>query len=107
MRRSCRDIIFGSSIAALLLVSATASWAQAQFPYEREMLLDVRPLAGSRRVPMLEFLSDGRVTVDLWCRSGTGQAEVREHSITLMPGTMNEGSCTPEQRERDEALAAA
>jgi hypothetical protein len=51
--------------------------AQAGFPFEHEMLLDVRPLPRSRRVPILEIFADGRAQIDLWCRSGPAWSRSR------------------------------
>ena len=96
-------------VAAIAMVLATAigTWAQLQFPFESEMLLDVRPLPGSKRVPILEILSNGRATIDLWCMSGEGRVEVAGEGIRLALGRMQEQSCTPERRARDEELAVA
>lgn len=93
--------------ALVLLAPVTAALSQAQFPFEREMLLDVRPLPGSKRVPMLEALADGRVTIDLWCRSGEARAEVEGDAIRFTLGPMREEGCTPERLQRDEDMAAA
>src|SRR5437870_1043993 len=71
------------------------------------MLLDVRPLPGSRRVPMLEIGADGRAQIDLWCRSGPGQVEVTGETIKFTLGPMREESCTPERSQRDDELATA
>jgi hypothetical protein len=92
---------------AIALAYLPTAWAGAEFPFESEMLLDVRPLPGSKRVPILEILSNGRATIDLWCTSGEGRAEVAGDGIRLMLGRMQEQSCTPERRARDEELAAA
>jgi len=59
--------------AAIVLFAATPARAQS-FPYDQEMLLETKPLPGSRRVPMMEIHPDGRASVDLWCHSA--QAEV-------------------------------
>jgi hypothetical protein len=92
---------------AMVLAAATGTWAQFQFPFESEMLLDVRPLPGSKRVPILEILSNGRAAIDLWCMSGEGRVEVAGEGIRLVLGRMLEQSCTPERRARDEELAVA
>src|SRR4051812_13208255 len=57
-------IVFG-----LVLVHISPAFAD-EFPYERELLMDVKPLPGSKRVPILEVLPDGRAIIDLWCKSG-------------------------------------
>jgi META domain len=96
-------------LAALVMLtgSSLCAWADAQFPFESEMLLDAQPLPGSKRVPILEILGDGHAMIDLWCLSGEGQAEVAGDAIRFVLGPMREQSCTPERRARDEDLAAA
>jgi heat shock protein HslJ len=91
--------------AAAILLSATAS--AAEFPFERELLLEAKPLPGSKRVPMLEITRDGRAVIDLWCRSGEGRVKIENDMIEFTLGTMREEGCTPERTQRDEALAAA
>jgi hypothetical protein len=99
---------FGILTAALAMVLATHAPAlAADFPYDQEMLLDAKPLAGSKRVPILEIGSDGRAQVDLWCRSGPAQVVVSGAAITFTLGPLREQGCTPERTARDEELAAA
>jgi heat shock protein HslJ len=93
--------------ALALMGSITAALSQTQFPFEREMLLDVKPLPGSKRVPILEVMADGRATVDLWCRSGEGRAEVAGDTVRFALGPMREDGCTPERLQRDEDIAVA
>src|SRR5919206_154169 len=88
-----------------MVLAATA--AAAEFPFERELLLEAKPLPGSKRVPMLEITRDGRAIVDLWCRSGEGRVKLEDDMIELTLGPMREGGCTPERTQRDEALVAA
>jgi heat shock protein HslJ len=91
--------------AAAILLSATAS--AAEFPFERELLLEAKPLPGSKRVPMLEVTRDGRAIIDLWCRSGEARVKIEDDRIEFTLGAMREEGCTPERTQRDEALAAA
>jgi heat shock protein HslJ len=88
-----------------MMLAATA--AAAEFPFERELLLDAKPLPGGKRVPMLEILREGRAMIDLWCRSGDGRVEVSGETIKITIEAMRAETCTPERMERDEALAAA
>ena len=102
----------GQSVLKLLVVGAVtvatqvAGIGQAGFPLDREMLLEARPLPGSRRVPILEIGVDGRAQVDLWCRSGTAQVEVAGANIRFTLGPLRDQACTPERVQRDEAMAA-
>src|SRR5262249_40108779 len=97
----------GSCLLLALLALMPAALAQDKFPFEQELLLDVKPLPGSKRDPMLEILPDGRAIIDLWCKSGNGRAEVAGQPITFTPGPMREEGCTPERSQRDEDLAPA
>jgi hypothetical protein len=91
--------------AVVMMLAATA--AAAEFPFERELLLEAKPLPGSKRVPMLEITREGRALIDLWCKSGDGRVEVAGDTIKITIEAMKLESCTPERAERDEALAAA
>ena len=107
MRLSRSDVawlrLFGATAAILLSATALA----AEFPFERELLLEAKPLPGSKRVPMLEITRDGRAIIDLWCRSGEGRVKIEDDMIEFTLGAMREEGCTPERMQRDEALAAA
>jgi heat shock protein HslJ len=92
-----------AGVAAMLAATAAA----AEFPFERELLLEAKPLPGSKRVPMLEVLREGRALIDLWCKSGDGRVEISGDTIKITIEAMKLESCTPERMERDEALAAA
>jgi len=100
----CNGLRCLAGAAAMLWAVAALA---AEFPYEREMLLEAKPLPGSKRVPILEVLRDGRAIVDLWCRSGEGRVEVAGDAIKFTLGAMREEGCTPERVQRDEAMAAA
>ena len=95
------------SAAAATLLAAVAAFAQAAFPFDRELLLDARPLPGSRRIPILEIGADGRAQIDLWCRSGAGQVVLSGTTIKITLGPLREEACTPERARRDEEMAAA
>jgi hypothetical protein len=107
--RSMRVWLGAFAVAVLMASSflATSVWAQAEFPFEQEMALDEKPMAGSKRVPMLEILPDGRAMIDLWCKSGDGAVEVKGDVIKVTLGTMRDEGCTPERLQRDEELATA
>ncbi len=99
---------FGILTATMAMVLAAHVPAlAAEFPYDQEMLLDAKPLPGSKRVPILEIGADGRAQVDLWCRSGLAQVEVSGEAITFTLGLLREEGCTPERSERDDTMVAA
>ena len=54
-------------LAVFLLLGMSNLPVSAQnFPFDQEMLLEARPLPGSRRVPMMEVHPGGKASVDLW-----------------------------------------
>jgi hypothetical protein len=89
------------------LIAAATTALAAEFPFERELLLEAKPLPGSKRVPMLEITRDGRAIVDLWCRSGEARVKIEHDMIEFTLGAMREEGCTPERTQRDEAMTAA
>jgi hypothetical protein len=96
-----------TAVVAMLLATAPLLALAAEFPFDHEMLLDVKPLPGSKRVHMLEIAAKGRAQVDLWCKSGAAQVEVMGTTISFMLGPLREDTCTPERAERDQAMIAA
>jgi heat shock protein HslJ len=99
-------ILTAAMVMAIVLAAHSPGLA-ADFPYDREMLLDAKPLPGSKRVPILEIGSDGRAQIDLWCRSGPAQVAVSGEAITFTLGPLREQGCTPERTARDEEMIAA
>ena len=102
-RASCRVAL----ACAMALGAATSLGAQSAFPYDRDLVLDARPMRGSKRVPVLAIGADGRAQIDLWCKRGQGQATIAGDTITIAIGTMNDEPCTPERAQADETILAA
>lgn len=80
------------------------SLAQNEFPFDHELLFDTKPMRNSKRVPTLEVTADGQATIDLWCKSGSGQVVVAAQTITIIPGPMSEQPCAPERAQGDEDM---
>jgi len=91
--------------AAAMLLAAVASANAQGFPYDQEMLLEVKPLPGSRRVPMMEVHSDGRATVDMWCHSAAAQITITGSEVKFEFVSANPENCTPERIELDQKMA--
>ena len=90
---------------ALLLALLSASAAQAQeFPYDRDLVLDARPMRGGKRVPVIAVDASGQAQIDLWCRRGQGQAVIAGDTITIIVRTMSDEGCTPERAQADDQL---
>jgi hypothetical protein len=87
------------------LVPAVAN--EGAFPFGREMILDTAPMPGSKRVPILEIDENGAASIDLWCASMHGQANVSDDTISIVPGPMQPAQCAPDRQTGDENLMAA
>ena len=99
-----------SCVLALVLLaigSASLLQAQAEFPYDRDLVLDARPMRGGKRVPVLAIEPGGLAQIDLWCKRGQGQAVIAGDTITIVVGAMNAEPCSPERAQADEELIAA
>jgi hypothetical protein len=95
-------------VAALLLgPTGLARAADNTFPFGTELMLDVEPLYGSKRVPMLQIEDNGTAAIDLWCSSVHASATVGENSITIVAEPAEPAQCTPERQSGDETLLAA
>ncbi len=93
-------------LAALFLLGMSNLPASAQnFPFDQEMLLEVRPLPGSRRVPMMEVHPDGRASVDLWCHSAVAQLALTGNEVKFDFVSAKPENCTPERIELDQKMA--
>ena len=62
-------LVFALAFAGL----ASQAFAQ-EFPYDRDMVFETRPMRGGKRVPVLAIEPGGRTQIDLWCKRGQGQA---------------------------------
>jgi hypothetical protein len=92
-------------VMAASVLPAAAS--EPEFPFDRELMLDVAPLPGSKRVPIIEIESNGAASIDLWCASLRGQANVGGDSISIVPGPAQPAPCTADRQSGDENLLAA
>jgi hypothetical protein len=92
--------------AAIMLVAAAPAGAQS-FPYDQEMLLETKPLPGSRRVPMIEVHPGGKASVDMWCHSAVAQFTITGSDVKIEFVSAKPENCTPERIELDQAMAKA
>ena len=64
--------------------SSTGFAAEKGFPYEQELLLDARPMKGSKRIPMVEVMRRGDTKIDLWCGSVRAQFIIVDDTVTII-----------------------
>jgi len=100
---------YGSWLACFLLFGFGLSAAASErgFPFDRELMLDVAPMPGSKRVPIIEIDANGAASIDLWCAKLRAQASVGEDSISIVPGPIEPRQCPADRQSGDENLLAA
>jgi heat shock protein HslJ len=95
---------------AVLIVLAGISVgvaAEPSFPYDSVLLLEAKPMKGSKRVPILQIESKGEASIDLWCNTVPAQLVVVDTTITIILGALTEKQCDPDRMQADEDLLAA
>jgi len=102
-RRFARFVV----CALVLTTNLSAVASESAFPFDRELMLDVSPMHGSKRVPILQIGENGIASIDLWCATARAQATVGGESITIVPGEVQAAQCAPERQSGDENLLAA
>jgi heat shock protein HslJ len=94
-------------LVAVIGAAATSYAAERSFPFDSELLLDAKPMKGSKRIPVLTIGPNGKVEIDLWCNSVEGQIVVADSTITVMTGAKTERPCDPARSRGDEELLEA
>ena len=95
-----------SALAAVaIVIGGRRAGARANFPFDQEMLLETRPLPGSRRVPMMEVHPNGKATVDMWCHSAVAEIAITGNEIKFTFVSAKPENCTPERIELDQKMA--
>ena len=94
-------------VLGLALVSTAGFAGERSFPFDQELLLDTKPMNGSKRVPILDIGQRGETTIDLWCNSVQGQIVVVESTISIMTGAKTERQCDAARMRGDDDLLAA
>jgi heat shock protein HslJ len=83
------------------------SVAQAEFPFDSELIMDAAPMRGSKRIPNMDVAADGRMALEMWCNRVEGQVVVAADTITVLTGPVTNRQCPPERARGDEELLAA
>jgi hypothetical protein len=96
-----------SIIGVAIASGVPALSAEKGFPYEQELLLDARPMSGSKRIPMMEVMRRGETRIDLWCTSVPAQMVIVENTITIITGPKSAQTCSAERARGDDELLTA
>ena len=104
----CRQWRVCLTLCAFTAAAAGSASAQrTDFPFEGELILDVRPMPGSKRIPNMDIAANGAIAVELWCNRVDGQVVVAGDTITVMTGQPTDRPCPPERARGDAELLEA
>jgi heat shock protein HslJ len=96
-------------LAGLIVLAGVSAGIAADrgFPYDSVLLLEAKPMKGSKRVPVLQIESTGEVAaIDLWCNRMQAQLVVVDNTITILLGASTEKQCDTDRMQADADLAA-
>jgi heat shock protein HslJ len=95
-------------LAAAAMISQAVVEVQAQeFPFEGELLLDARPMPGSKRIPNMDVSANGTIALEMWCNRVEGQVVVAGDTVTVITGQPTDRGCSPERARADADLLEA
>jgi heat shock protein HslJ len=94
-------------VLGVMMASTAASEASTDFPFGKELLLDSRPMKGSKRIPILDIHDNGTAAIDLWCNSVRAQFVVVNDTVTVMTGEPTNRTCPPERAQGDQDMMDA
>jgi heat shock protein HslJ len=93
------------TLSLIVFLAATYQAASdSAFPFGQELMLDARPMKGSKRLPLLDIQENGATEIDLWCNSVRAQVVVSRNAITITTGEKTERQCDPERMRGDEDM---
>lgn len=118
MTSSCpvriRARVRGAFAGLLLLLAGVGAFAAEEFPYDRELILDIARMGRVKRVPMLTVSPNGNATIKLWCKDAGARVDISGSAIKIEPGPlpdalplyMSDGQCSPERMQADADMLA-
>jgi heat shock protein HslJ len=77
------------------------------FPFGSELVLDVNPMRGSKKIPVLDIGQNGTAEIDLWCNTVKAQLVVAANTITIITGEVSSRQCPPDRARADDDLLTA
>jgi heat shock protein HslJ len=96
-------------LAGLIVLAGVSagSAADRSFPDDGTLLLEAKPMKGSKRVPILQIESKGEASIDLWCNTVPAQLVVADSTITVILGSPTQKQCDRERMQADQDLLEA
>ena len=107
MRRTARWVRHIMGPGVFLLAAGTALADDFGLPEDTTLLLETRPMPGSKRVPVLQIESKARGVFDLWCNRVPAEFVVVGDTVTILLGSPTAQQCDAERMHADEELIAA
>jgi heat shock protein HslJ len=101
-KRALRFVVFGIAVCA-----TSPGFTQGDFPYDRELVLDVAPMRGSKRIPNLDIKPNGMVEIEMWCNKVDAQLVVAADTLTVLTGPQTNRPCQRNQSQGDAELLQA
>ena len=105
--RMCWHVSLGLALIAALLSAAPAGADDRIFPYDSELIMDVTPMRGSKRIPNMDVAANGAIAMEMWCNRIEGQFVVAADTVTVLTGQATQRDCPPDRVQGDERLLAA
>ena len=110
----CRSIAIGLLIITAMLLNVSARAAD-EFPFDRNLMLDVAPMRPLKRVPFINVAADGSATIELWCRTANARVQISDNAIRMetaplseaLPQYMSTGQCSDPRMQADNEMLAA
>ena len=106
-RRRLRTIALAACLTIAVAPLAPAAAAERGFPFGSELIMDAKPMRGSKRVPMLVIGAQGETSIEAWCNTVKAQVVVAGDTVTILTGAATEQQCAAERMRGDDELLAA
>ena len=96
-------------LAGLLVLGwvSTAFAVERSFPDDGLLMLEAKPMKGSKRVPILQIESKSEASINLWCNTVPAQLVLADNTITIILGSPTENQCDPDRMQADQDLLEA
>jgi hypothetical protein len=98
-----------TALRVVLVVAGVSTGVAADrgFPYDSTLLLEAKPMKGSKRVPILQIESRSEASINLWCNTVPAQLVLADNTITIILGSPTENQCDPDRMQADQDLLEA
>jgi len=95
-----RSVKWRLSLALCVLIGLPGvAAAQDQFPFESELILDVAPMRGSKKIPNLDIDTKGGIAMEMWCNRVEGQFVVAADTVTVLTDRRRNANARPNAQQ--------